>query len=206
MADKFLGVGGTDGTKARPLKMDVEGNLEVRDIDVKAELELIKDQQAEILAKLSEPIDTQLTGSNVEDDIPVKTNVEEVYNGEMVLKTRQMGLAYKSWNINQQDRVTVAGGSRLEEQTATHTNGFSTLAFISRCVDYVKHDYKIGLRWQTVDGRINSQRSFQEDFSGSNGTQFASGVTPTKAEYVVVSLSNEDEESHDYHVGLLLRV
>src|SRR5699024_5945244 len=110
MADKFLGVGGTDGTNARPLKMDVEGNLEVRDIDVKAELELIKDQQAEILAKLSEPIDTQLTGSNVEDDIPVKTNVEEVYNGEMVLKTRQMGLAYKSWNINQQDRVTVAGG------------------------------------------------------------------------------------------------
>ena len=69
MTDKFLGVGGTDGTNARPLKIDVDGNLEVKDIDVKAELELIKDQQAEILSRLGEPIDTQLTGSNIADGL-----------------------------------------------------------------------------------------------------------------------------------------
>ena len=82
MTDKFLGVGGTDGTNARPLKMDVEGNLEVRDIDVKVELELIKDQQAEILARLDEPIDTQLTGSSVDDDNPIPTYLKSRFRVE----------------------------------------------------------------------------------------------------------------------------
>lgn len=82
MTDKFLGVGGTDGTNARPLKMDVEGNLEVRDIDLKVELELIKDQQAEILARLDEPIDTQLTGSSVDDDNPIPTYLKSRFRVE----------------------------------------------------------------------------------------------------------------------------
>lgn len=44
-----------------------DGKLNVRDVDVKAELELIKQQQQQILQRLNEPIETELTGSIVED-------------------------------------------------------------------------------------------------------------------------------------------
>ena len=42
-----------------------DGKLNVRDVDVKAELELIKQQQQQILQRLDSPIETELTGSNV---------------------------------------------------------------------------------------------------------------------------------------------
>lgn len=38
----------------------------VSDVDAKTELELIKNQQAQILARLDQPIPTQVTGSNTE--------------------------------------------------------------------------------------------------------------------------------------------
>ena len=44
----------------------------VKDADVKTELELIKQQQLEILQRLNQPIDTRLSGSSVEDGLSVK--------------------------------------------------------------------------------------------------------------------------------------
>lgn len=44
-----------------------DGKLNVRDVDVKAELELIKQQQQQILDRLNQPVKTELTGSIVEE-------------------------------------------------------------------------------------------------------------------------------------------
>lgn len=41
--------------------------LPTKDSDLKTELELIKQQQQQILERLNKPLDTQLTGSNVEE-------------------------------------------------------------------------------------------------------------------------------------------
>src|SRR5690625_2274696 len=45
--------------------------LPTTDKSVRAELESIKATQDKILKRLDEPLDTQVTGSNVEDGIPV---------------------------------------------------------------------------------------------------------------------------------------
>lgn len=42
-----------------------DGKLNVRDVDVKAELELMKQQQQQILDRLNQPVQTELTGSYV---------------------------------------------------------------------------------------------------------------------------------------------
>jgi hypothetical protein len=62
---------GPDGT-TKPLTKDMLREMivanfpelqNVKDADVKTELELIKQQQSEILQRLNQPIDTQVTGS-----------------------------------------------------------------------------------------------------------------------------------------------
>ena len=62
---------GSDGALHTKI-VDQNGNpisssnkLQVADVDVKAELEQIKQQQQQILQRLNQPIDTQLTGSYV---------------------------------------------------------------------------------------------------------------------------------------------
>lgn len=62
---------GSDGALHTKI-VDQNGNpissinkLQVADTDVKAELEQIKQQQQQILQRLNQPIDTQLTGSNL---------------------------------------------------------------------------------------------------------------------------------------------
>lgn len=51
--------------------------LPTKDADLKTELELIKAQQKQILERLDNPINTQLTGSNVEDGIPINKEVKQ---------------------------------------------------------------------------------------------------------------------------------
>lgn len=52
-----------------------ENKLQVADADVKTELEQIKQTQQQILQRLDNPIDTQLTGNSIEDGqaMPVRT-------------------------------------------------------------------------------------------------------------------------------------
>lgn len=50
-----------------------DGKLNVRDVDVKAELELMKQQQQQILDRLNQPVQTELTGSIVPLDVNVET-------------------------------------------------------------------------------------------------------------------------------------
>src|SRR5690625_3370993 len=72
---------GSDGALHTKI-VDVNGNpisstnkLQVVDTDVKAELEAIKAQQAQILQRLDDGVDTRVTGSNVEDGI---SNIESI--------------------------------------------------------------------------------------------------------------------------------
>lgn len=153
------------------------------------------------------PVDARLTGSNLEDGIPVEIsgNLVTDLNGYKAMRTKQEALAYKTWFLGDQEVVTVAGGSRFEETSPVLINGFSTISFISRAQDYSRHDYQIRLRWQSVGHGVNGPFSYQEDFDVESD-QFNSNVTETKAEYVLGSIMNHDSESHEYHVAFLLRV
>lgn len=201
---------GSDGATHTKI-VDVDGNplstFPVEDKAVKAELESIKATQAEILERLDGTFDTRLTGSNLEDGIPVEIsgNLVTDLNGYKAMRTKQEALAYKTWFLGDQEVVTVAGGSRFEETSPVLINGFSTISFISRAQDYSRHDYQIRLRWQSVGHGVNGPFSYQEDFDVESD-QFNSNVTETKAEYVLGSIMNHDSESHEYHVAFLLRV
>lgn len=53
------------------------------DPQVKTELELIKQQQSEILQRLNQPIDTQVTGSSVEFKNVIVRNDESLEAGQI---------------------------------------------------------------------------------------------------------------------------
>lgn len=63
--------------------------LPIKDVDVKAELELIKIEQKKILARLDEPIPTQVTGSNVE-------LIKEHLGDDSLLTSNSRGFGYDS--------------------------------------------------------------------------------------------------------------
>src|SRR5690625_3466376 len=65
----------TEGSTSETDSTGHDNPLPTTDKSVRAELESIKATQAKILERLDEPLDTQLTGSNVEDEeaIPVRS-------------------------------------------------------------------------------------------------------------------------------------
>src|SRR5690625_1741917 len=60
---------GADNARRPEVIKSDDGKLKTKDVDVLEELLEIKQQQNEILQRLNEPIDTQLTGSNAEEEI-----------------------------------------------------------------------------------------------------------------------------------------
>src|SRR5690625_2337191 len=79
-----------------------DGKLNVRDVDVKAELELIKQQQQQILDRLKQPVKTELTGSigakSVGEEMVVhEDEVTIAPNSSIVLESAELaGLAGKT--------------------------------------------------------------------------------------------------------------
>ena len=154
MTDKFLGVGGTDGTNARPLKMDVEGNLEVRDIDVKAELELIKYQQAEILTRLGEPIDTQLTGSKVER-LFESTKIEVSAGATLQITDKIDVRNYKYHSLLTRDDTNIE----------------------TRCTGYSKEGTFISYRSILLEGAANGKQSGYKPLLGEEHVYYVRNTT-----------------------------
>src|SRR5699024_2583867 len=78
---------GSDGATHTKI-VDVDGNplssFPVEDKAVKAELAEIRRAQADILERLDGGIDTRLTGSNVEDGLPVKFVGDKVVEKQLL--------------------------------------------------------------------------------------------------------------------------
>lgn len=109
---------GSDGALHTKI-VDQNGNpisssnkLQVADTDVKAELEQIKQQQQQILQRLNQPIDTQLTGSIVElfevDNILIPAHSAVYVTSSMKYPTTNFAVAFR---FNPQ---TLSGGYLLK--------------------------------------------------------------------------------------------
>ena len=142
----------------------------------------------------SNPMPTQLTGSIVEN-----------YNGEDVVKTKSMGMAYTGWLFNDSETVTVTAGSIATESSYRHVNGFSTLAYAFRDT-YSSSKFKIYALW-IYDESFASTRASVETLHDASGTAeaFHVGNVTTKSMFVRLRIENKDATERVYHFSGLLR-
>lgn len=167
---------------------------------VNEELESIKATQQAILDRLDEPLPTQVTGSNVEEE----------YDGEMVVKTRTMGLSWKSFNPFNSQTLLVPQGTYVDRTgDAMKVNGYSTLGLIVRdSVVSGRGKFYVSVYWTGREGSLKTPQAVPERFNYDPQVNTDIGLSlsvPTKAEYVSFRIHNENGEDRTFYVKGLLR-
>lgn len=179
-----------------------DGRMWVRDDSLERELKELKQQNKEILERLDKPIDTnaKLTGSNVEQE----------YDGEIVVKTRTMGLAWNSFNPFNTQTLLVPSATYIDRSgDAVKVNGYSTLGLIVRdTVVAGRGKFYISVYWTSKDGSLDTTQAVPEKFNYDPQDNPDIGMSlsiPTKAEYVSFRIHNENGEDRTFYVKGLLR-
>lgn len=167
-----------------------ENPLPTKDKDLDERLTAIENKLDSVIENGS--LNTQLTGS-----------ITEKYNGDEVVKVRQMGLAYKTWYFDDKEKISVEPGAIVEESGFTHVNGFSTLTYMVQVRDYTSHDFDVRLRISPKTSRAGSAGQVLEEVRDESS---ARGSSETIAPYVSGIIRNRDSESHEYTISYMLRV
>ena len=173
-----------------PLPVKSIGDSNVKDPAVKAELELIKQGIADnkatndlILARLDNPINTQVTGSNVEDALPVKLITQEVsYDLDFVLGIN----ISPSSTVQLDNHITLLGYDRCT--IVSHTKGGN-------------HTQRISILERDLNGR---QFNSSTTRIATDNYRTVSGTFNVTSPQVSVWLRNEDETENEYDVSYYL--
>src|SRR5699024_3549216 len=168
------------------------------------ELASIKKTQSEILERLDKPIDTQVTGSNVEYPF-----VDKDYEGG-VIQTRTMGLSWKAFDLFDENIFVPSGAYVDRKSDGAQVNGFSTIGIIvrdERGGSVAKHNFDVHIYWQGIEGgfapskAVNEVISFNDEDEGSG----LSVSVPTKSEFISFRLFNRSDEDRTYLAKGILR-
>src|SRR5699024_7075476 len=141
-----------------PQSYDSDGDRYVPS-EIDTRLKAIENQQQEILERLDKPIDTQLTGSNVEYPF-----VDKDYEGG-VIQTRTMGLSWKAFDLFD-DNIFVPSVAYADRKSdAAQVNGFSTIGIIvrdERGGSVAKHNFDVHIYWQGIEGGFAPSKAVNE--------------------------------------------
>lgn len=160
------------------------GLAKVQDVDVKTELESIKQTQSQILAKLNDTIDTRLTGSIMDDveSVPVKGRKLEWY-------------ASDGFNINIEP-----GGTYFfrDSDFLNYTDSFKDLSeyeyYYIGVQSETSHDFKAFTRSKLL-GSVGISKDVIADGVGSVRQIDKEHITHHD---VSIRITNESEESKNY--------
>jgi len=124
------------------------------------------------------------------------------------VRTKQVALAYTSWDFNNQAEIVLTAGSQIIESQSQEVNGFGTLAFIVRNVaDLDNPPITLEAVWQSTPGTFNTNRRAAEIlWQQALQLNSAYGQTTTKSQHVFMRVRNDDAVDHTLHIHMLLRV
>lgn len=157
--------------------------LPTRDSDLKTELELIKQQQQQILERLDNPIDTQLTGSNVVQDVNVLGNYVD---SEEIAKD-----------------FHIAAGATGYVPTASGIDTDCTgVILVIMASDLVNHKVSVSSAAYYSHGLVLPRISMAEEVLTVNYRMITDEVSP-RTPRTSFRIENLDTVSHTYTVGLI---
>lgn len=145
-----------------------DGQLHVKDADVTAELAEIKQTQADILARLDGTINTQVTGSNVEDGIPVKQVGRDIkieqkklidslsyrgaYSSSGIAREYFDAKLYKDFEISIMNTLKDEEGNPIPLSVGFYTNGATDIFLDDGTTALYSHHTNSNRVWNEVPG------------------------------------------------------